>query len=116
MAEDTSSSGGATPPTDTPATGTLAPGSAMLQKPTLTLEEALRKIAELEHSHGNAKEEVERHRKKLTAFEKQEADAAAAKKAADEAQLSEIERVKKQHSEAEQRIQRYKQELVTSKV
>lgn len=97
---NTSPDAGATPAAGTPAMGTPAPGSATPPAaPSLTLEEALKKLADLEHSHGNAREELDRHRKKLTAYEKAEADRAAAKQAADEAQLSEIDRVKKQHAD-----------------
>lgn len=101
MTEPTTSSGeGATPQAGLPATGPNATGGAMPPAaPNLTLEEALKKLADLEHSHGNAKEELERHRKKLTAYEKAEADREAAKKAAEEAQLSEIDRIKKQHAD-----------------
>src|SRR5437588_10612416 len=80
------------PATETPTTST----GATPAKAALTLEEALKKLADLEHSHGAAREELDRHRKKLTAYEKSEADAQAAKTLADEAQLSEIERTKKQ--------------------
>lgn len=76
----------------------------------------MKRLAEYEHKYGNATEELERHRKKLTAYEKAEAEREAAKKAAEEAQLSEIERVKKQYGEAEQQIQRYKQELIAAQV
>src|SRR5581483_4771502 len=102
MEENTPSTGaGATPTTPVPpATGTPAPGSATPPAVTsLTLEEAIKKLADLEHSHGNAKEELDRHRKKLSAYEKAEAERESAKKAAEEAQLSEIERIKKQHAD-----------------
>ncbi len=115
--EDNTSSG--TPATGTPdtqpATGTASQG-ATPQKPALTLEEVLKRNAELEHSHNNAKEELDRHRKKLSAYEKAEKEQEAAKKAAEEAQLSEIERIKKQHTEAEQRIKQYQQQLVMAQV
>lgn len=94
-----SSSEGATPQTGSPATGTPATASATQQAATPTVEELLKEIESLKHTHGNAKEELDRHRKKLSAYEKKEADEVAARKAAEEAQLSEIERVKKQHSE-----------------
>lgn len=101
MPEEIASSGeGATPQTGSPATGTPAPGSATPPAaPTLTLEEAIKKLADLEHSHGNAREELERHRKKLSAYEKADAERAAAKQAEEEAKLSEIERIKKQHAD-----------------
>jgi hypothetical protein len=99
MEENTSTGTGATPTPVSPATGTATVGATPTAAPSLTLEEALKKIADLEHSHGNAKEELDRHRKKLSAYEKAELEQAEAKKLAEEAQLSEIERTKKQHAE-----------------
>jgi hypothetical protein len=90
---------GATPAVVPPATGNPAPGGATPPAAALTLEEALKKLADAEHSQRNATEEVERHRKKLSAYEKVEAEREAAKKAEADAQLSEVERVKKQHAE-----------------
>lgn len=85
---------GATPAPGTPATGiTASTGATPTPKPAATYEEALARIAELEHASKNAVEERDRHRIKLTKYEE---EAAAAKKAAEEAQLSEIERAKKQ--------------------
>lgn len=100
-----------------PATGTPASSSeTQTQKPALSLEDAIKRLAEAEHSLNNAKEENARHSKKLSAYEKAEKEAEAAKKAAEEAQLSEIERIKKQHTEAEQRIKQYQQQLVMAQV
>lgn len=99
MSNDPSPDVSATQKSSGPATGTPAPGSATPPVAALTLEEALKKLADLEHAHGNATEEVERHRKKLSAYEKAEKEREAAKKAAEEAQLSEIERITKQHTE-----------------
>lgn len=113
--ELTSSPGSATPTGDQPATGNATVGATPAAA-TLTLEEALKKIADYEHAQKNAAEEVERHRKKLTVYEKAEAEREAAKKAADDAQLSEIERVKKQQVETEQQAQKYKQELINARV
>ncbi|HLZ64393.1 MAG TPA: hypothetical protein VKR06_46275 [Ktedonosporobacter sp.] len=92
--EDPSSGAGATPNPDQPVMGTPAPaGATPTTKPaTTTLEEALARIAELEHSHKNAVEERDRHRKKLSGYEE-------AEKKAQEAQLSEVERIKKQHAD-----------------
>jgi hypothetical protein len=101
----------------TPATGTPASSSeTQTQKPALSLEDAIKRLTEAEHSLNNAKEENARHSKKLSAYEKAEKEAEAAKKAAEEAQLSEIERIKKQHTEAEQRIKQYQQQLVMAQV
>lgn len=92
-----------------PTTGTnTAPSGATPDKAALALEEALKRLADLEHSNFNAKEEVDRHRKKLTAYEKQEKETAEAKRLADEAQLSEIERTKKQHLDLQAEYEAYK--------
>ncbi len=99
MENTTSSDASATQTPETPATGNTASAGATPPKPALTLEEALKKIADLEHSHTNAKEELTRHRSKLSAYEKAEKEAEAAKKAAEEAQLSEIERVNNRYAE-----------------
>lgn len=95
----------------TPATGTPATESATPQKPTLSLEEAMKRIADLEHTHSNAREELDRHRKKLSVYEKTEKEAEAAKKAAEEAQLSEVERVKKQYSELQSQHDTYTRQM-----
>lgn len=117
MVEEEIPSGGTsatqTPPS--PVTGT-ASGSATPPAATLTLEEALKRIADLEHTQKNATEEVERHRKKLTAYEKKEQEADAAKKAAEEATLSEIERVKKQYAELEEQRDTLASELFNTRV
>ncbi len=99
------------------ATPTIASSGATPEtKPSLSLEDAIKRLADAEHSLNNAKEENARHSKKLSAYEKAEKEAEAAKKAAEEAQLSEIERIKKQHTEAEQRIKHYQQQLVMAQV
>jgi tRNA U34 5-carboxymethylaminomethyl modifying enzyme MnmG/GidA len=82
-----------------PATGNNAPVGATPAAATLSLEEATRRLAELEHAHSNATEELQRHRTKLSAYEKTEKEQAAAKEAADLANLAEIDRVKKQHAD-----------------
>src|SRR5260221_9894677 len=117
--EPTSAASGVTPNADPqPVTGTNASqsGATPQTKPTLSLEDAIKRLADAEHSLNNAKEENARHSKKLSAYEKAEKEAEAAKKAAEEAQLSEIERIKKQHTEAEQRIKHYQQQLVMAQV
>ncbi len=119
MPEDNtpSPSAGVTPSSGTPATGTPASSGAMPEtKPALSLEDAIKRLADAEHSLNNAKEENARHSKKLSAYEKAEKEAAAAKEAADLAQLSEIERIKKQHEASEQRIKLYQQQLVMAQV
>lgn len=90
--EDTSSGQSEMQTSDTPATGPNAPGGATPQKPAATSEATDARIAELERALKNATEERDRHRKKLSGYEEAE------KKAA-EAQLSEIERVNKKHSD-----------------
>lgn len=102
--QDTSSTAGATPNVDTAATATPAPGGATPQKPSVTLEEALSRIAELEHAHKNATEERDRHRKKLSSYEE-------AERKAQEAQLSEIERIRKQHAELQAQHDTYTRQM-----
>lgn len=120
MPDDLSSPGGSATPTPAqPVTGTTTPapgGATPPAVPNLTLEEAIKELTELRHKHFNATEELERHRKFRDKYDEQQKKAEAAKKAAEEAQLSEIERVKKQYGEAEQQIQRYKQELIAAQV
>lgn len=98
MSNDTSSGAGATPNPDPAVTATPGPASETQQKPALSLEEAMKRIAELEHSYKNADEERTRHRKKLSAYED-------AEKRAQEAQLSEVERVNKQNSELQHKLE-----------
>lgn len=117
MSDDTTSSGtGATPTSETGATPTTTSGSATPPKSTPALEDVLRENDELKRSHTNAKEELERHRKKLTAYEKQEQERATQAQAAKDAELSELERVKKQHQEAEARIKQQQQQLVMAHI
>lgn len=104
---NTSPPGGATPPNG-PATGNQGNSSATLPVPALTLDEALKKLADLEHSNRNASEEVERHRKKLTAYEKAEKEREAASQAAKDAELGEVERTKKQFSTLQSEYEAYK--------
>ncbi len=78
-------------------------------KPSVSIEDALARIAELEHANKNATEERDRHRKKLSTYED-------AEKAAQQAALSEVEKVTKRAEEAEQRIKAYQQQLVTAQV
>jgi hypothetical protein len=105
-----------------PATGN-APSGAMPPAVAPTLEEVQRELEELRHSHGNATEELKRHRSKLTAYEKKEAEVAEAQKAAELAQLSETEQIKKHHADAvkqieqrDQQIEQYKKQLATAHV
>lgn len=102
----TSPSGGATPPTG-PATGNQGAGSATQPTPALSPDEATKKLADLEHSNRNALEEVERHRKKLSAYEKAEKEREAATQAAKDAELGEVERTKKQFSDLQAQHNEY---------
>lgn len=107
--ENTSPSPGVTPGTPgTPVTGTPASGSVTQPVAALTLEEALKKLAEVEHSHANAKEENDRHSKKLSAYEKAEKERLAAEQAVKDAELGEIERTKKQFSDLQSEYEAYK--------
>jgi hypothetical protein len=110
MNNDTSSVTGETPNTDPLVTSTPATASETQQKQSAkSLEEALARIAELEHSNKNAVEERDRHRKKLSSYEE-------AERKAQEAALSEVEKATKRATDAEQRIQQVQQQLVTAQV
>lgn len=119
MTTEQSSSGGegATPATPAPATGIMtASGATPPKQSATTLEEALARIAELEHHSNNKSEEAARHGKNLSAAQK-ELDAYKEKeRLAQEAALSESQRLEKRAIEAEQQIQQYKQQLVSAQV
>jgi hypothetical protein len=122
MAEQENTSPSPSATLGTPGTGATpnASSSATQQGAAPTLEEALRKLADLEHSSKNASEEVERHRKKLTAYEKAEKEREAAAQAVKDAELGEVERTKKQLSDLQAKYdaetEKYKQELISTKV
>src|SRR6266700_2834568 len=117
MADEPSGGGGVTPNPPSPVTGTPGQsGVTPATTPTLAQEDALKRIADLERSLGNAKEENDRHSKRLSAYEKAEKEAEAAKKAAEDAQKSELERIKEQHQDAEARIKQQQQQLVMAQV
>ena len=110
MADTTPSSPGAMPETGSPETGTPASSGVTPQmKPTATLEEALAKIAELEHAHKNAREQADRQAKKLSTYEQAEEQAKLAA-------LSEVEKANKRAQDAEKQIQQYKDQIVLEKV
>ncbi len=115
--QNPSSSGGATPATGSPATGTPASSGATPQpKPTLTLEEALKRITDLEQHASNKTEEAARHGNRLTATEKELAAYKAAEQAAKDAQLSEVERVNKQYAELQEQHEAIASELFEARV
>ncbi len=116
MTQTPSSGGGATPPAGSPATGTPAPAGATPPVAALTLEEALKKIAELELHAQNKTEEATRHGTKLTAAEKELAAYKAAEAAAAAAQLSELERAQKQAADAVVQQEALTKELENARV
>lgn len=98
---DTSSEqAGVTPPSDPGAMPNNAPNGETPQESTLSLEAAMKRIAELEHAHKNAREQADRQAKKLTQYEKAEQDKR-------DAELSEIERIKKQNTELQSQHEAY---------
>jgi hypothetical protein len=102
--EDTSSTESAMPNVDQPVKGTPATVSETPQKPSLSLEEALKRLEDLERSNKNAIEERDRHRKKLSTYEE-------AERKAQEAQLSEIEKVNKQYKELQTQHDTYARQM-----
>ena len=117
--ENTSPQGGATPPTG-PVTGTNASTGVTPEKAALSLDDAMKRIADLEHALGNSKEAEGRVGKKLSAYEKAEQERLAAEKAAKDAELGELDLTKKQLSELQAKydaeVAQYKQELISAKV
>ncbi len=111
-----SSGAGATPGTGSPATGTPASPGATPAQAALTLEEALKKIAELELHASNKTEEATRHGAKLTAAEKELAAYKAAEQAARDAQMSELQKAQKQAAELQEQHDQLAAELVTARV
>jgi hypothetical protein len=90
--------GGATPPEPTPATGTPPAGGATPpQPPTLTLEEALKALADAQHARDNATQERDRQRARLTELE-------AKQKAADEASMTELQKAQSRAAEHERAL------------
>ncbi len=98
MPDDPSSTGSATLADGKPVTGTPS-GGATPPKLASTLEEALARIAELERHAQNKEQEAARHGKNLSAAEKELAAYKSAEQAKKDAELSESERVKKQHAD-----------------
>lgn len=102
MTQTPSSGQSATPNPGTPATGN-ATGSATPPAAALTLEDALKKIAELEQHAQNKTEEASRHGTRLSAAEKELAAYKAAEEQARQAQMSELEKAQKQIADAAER-------------
>src|SRR5260370_217896 len=92
MTQTPSPGAGATPPPGSPATGTPASPGATPAQATLTLEEALKRIHDLEQHAQNKTEEASRHGTRLTAAERELAAYKAAEEAAKAAQMSELEK------------------------
>lgn len=114
MTIETSSTPGATPENGSPVTGTptASIGATPEKSNASLLEEANRRIAELEHSHKNSTEELERHRKnakKLSEYEKADQER-------QQAALSDVEKANVRATEAEQQKQHYQQRLVSTQV
>ena len=101
MTQTPSSGAGATPNPGSPATGTPASPGATPAQATLTLEEALKRIHDLEQHAQNKTEEASRHGTRLTAAERELAAYKAAEEATKAAQMSELEKAQKQAADLE---------------
>lgn len=102
----------ATPATGVPnATGRATPPAA-----TLTHEEALKRIAELEQHAHNKTEEASRHGSKLSAVEKELAAYKAAEEAARAAQMSELEKAQKAAADLQAQHEELAAELYEARV
>jgi hypothetical protein len=115
MTQTPSSGAGATPNPGSPATGTPASG-ATPPAAALTLEDALKKIAELEQHAQNKTEEASRHGNRLTAAEKELAAYKAAEEAAKAAQMSELEKAQKLHADLQEQHEALAAELFEARV
>ena len=119
MAEPTSAGNGATPEAGTtPATGTSTTGGATPsgKQVSLSLEEALAKIEELQRHAQNKTEEAARHGKSLSAAEKELAAYKAAEEAAKAAQMSELEKAQKQAADSQEQLESLAAELYEARV
>lgn len=99
-----SADGSVTPTPATPVMGTPTSDGLLPQKSPLTLEEALKRIATLEHEHGNAKEAEDRLGKKLAAYEKAQKQQEAAAAEATQRQLEEQGKFKEIAEQHEARV------------
>lgn len=115
MTQTPSSGASATPTTGSPATGN-ATGSATPPAATLTLEEALKQIAELKQHAQNKESEAAHHGKKLSAAEKELEAYKAAEEQARQAQMSELEKAQKAHADLQAQYDSVASELVKSYV
>lgn len=105
MTQTPSSGAGATPPSDPPpAMGTTSGGATPPKVPT-TLEEALARIAELDRHASNKAEEAARHGKNLTAAEKELAAFKEKERLAQEATLTETQKLQKEHADLQTQLE-----------
>lgn len=119
MNDNTTSSGSqsATPvATDSGAMPTASQSATLTKSSTQGLEEARARIAELEHRLSNKTEQAERHGGKLTELEKELNAYKEKERLAQEAAMSEREKLEKRATEAEKLVQQYKQQLVNAMV
>jgi hypothetical protein len=112
MTDTTSSEGSATLADGKPVTGNPS-GGATPPKLASTLEEALARIAELERHAQNKEQEAARHGKNLSAAEKELAAYKSAEQAKKDAELTESERVKKQHADLQAKYESETAALIT---
>lgn len=101
-------------PTSTPqpVKGNAPSGATPPTEPSLTLEEALKRIADLERKQQTSEGELTRHRQnagKLAKYEKEEQER-------QQAALSDVEKANKRATDAEAKIQQYRAQLVTAQV
>lgn len=93
---------------DTPVAATVTSTATQGAKPS-DLETALARIAELEHANSNAIQERDRHRKKLTAYEKTEEDAKLVA-------LSDAEKMTKAITDSAKQIKAYQEKVASYEV
>ena len=119
MSDETSVTASVTPAETTPETGTSTTQAASMPSVTpdtkasddsvTSIEDAKRRIAELEKLAANKSDEASRHYKNLAKYQE-------AEKKQQEAALSEVERATKRANDAEAKILSYQKQLVSTKV
>jgi|SRR5579859_3892131 len=106
MANPNPSGDGATPNPDPGATPTVAPGATPV---AMTQEQMQAEIKRLTETLDATRKESIQHRTKLTAFEKAQAEAEAAK-------LDDVQKAAKRAEEAEAKVKEYQDKLMATQV
>jgi chromosome segregation ATPase len=117
MTDNTSSDGAsATPAPGSLATSTTTSGGATPPKSPTTLEEALAELADIRRHATNKEEQATRHGKELTSAQKRLAEYEEKERLAQEAALTEQQKLAKRAEDAEARYQQTQKQLISAHV